>query len=570
MKVGLNRSDEFVGLGKQMQAGWLNLTRKPLKWRLESLYRAADDPVLKSDMSQLETEVIALFRDALDNRPPSFKAFEAAVGKFQRLRAFTLLKEETGVTRLERSLLDALSDRLDKVSLRLRASEQLVAQSDDAPVGWSEIVARLRPAAGPPIYVYETLAQESHLERAAESSRQNATERMRLAAEQFGGEGAIADRLRARKRKTRQTAASEFADVLKSGRSTAAFALTQACAIPGRTDKAQRAIDANGWNLSAASDIALERAPALAARYAAFKARKLKVNDFAWYDVPTNLQRNGRKSWRAGLAESLSSLSALHPDLAFEARQLIADGAVNASEGGSAYTYPLLHADSDAGKRRAGPFVRAPYDGTRDAQLSLAHELGHAAHQLAARDRGPTVGDPGLALAETGALASEIAFFNDDDIMLAERDFAMLCRQPALAAFEASVLALRGEEASPQYLDAIWLDEMTNHYGEAISLDGYASHWARVASFVREPGYPVAYQLGWSLAGHVCEMIARSGHPAQEAYLSVLKAGGRMDYEAAVHRLGATGVESLLHQAYDRAEARLDKVDPRNGGHKRS
>lgn len=106
-----------------------------------------------------------------------------------------------------------------------------------------------------------------------------------------------------------------------------------------------------------------------------------------------------RWSWAEARALAVAAADALSPQAGLAVRRTFEEDRVHARhhEPG-ALTHP-------AGDR--GPYVRMSFDGSLRSVLTLAHEMGHAAHQTLSRPLGVLQCSPRPALAETVAAVHE-------------------------------------------------------------------------------------------------------------------------------------------------------------------
>lgn len=193
------------------------------------------------------------------------------------------------------------------------------------------------------------------------------------------------------------------------------------------------------------------------------------------------------------------------------------------------------------------PYVLLNYHGrTRDV-MTLAHELGHGAHQLLAARQGYLQSSTPLTLAETASVFGEMLTFQallDAETdparrrrMLAGKIEDMLntvVRQIAFYQFEVKVHDERRKgELSPERLGEIWREVQTRSLGPAFDFTpDYDTYWSYVPHFVHSPFYVYAYAFGDCLVnalygvyqGEQNEQGGTAGF--QDRYLAMLEAGG--------------------------------------------
>lgn len=193
------------------------------------------------------------------------------------------------------------------------------------------------------------------------------------------------------------------------------------------------------------------------------------------------------------------------------------------------------------------PYVLLNYHGrTRDV-MTLAHELGHGAHQLLAAKQGYLLSSTPLTLAETASVFGEMLTFRalldaqTDPArrrrMLAGKVEDMLntvVRQVAFYQFEVRVHdERRTGELSQERLGEIWREVQTRSLGPVFDFTpDYDTYWSYVPHFVHSPFYVYAYAFGDCLVNALYG-VYQTGEKGpggtagfQDRYLAMLEAGG--------------------------------------------
>jgi len=209
----------------------------------------------------------------------------------------------------------------------------------------------------------------------------------------------------------------------------------------------------------------------------------------------------------------------------------------------SASTVPRVH-----------PYVLLNYLGhPRDVQ-TLAHELGHGAHQYLARPRGYLQSDTALTMAETASVFGEMLVFDRlrrqggaPRARLAllcgfiEEAFGTAFRQIALTRFEQRLHDARRREGelSSQRIGELWQEVNAALYGDSVTLtDDYRWWWSYIPHFIHSPFYCYAYGFGELLVLALYELYRERGDAFVPQYLDLLAAGGSEAPSALVARLG--------------------------------
>src|SRR5262249_40535343 len=158
------------------------------------------------------------------------------------------------------------------------------------------------------------------------------------------------------------------------------------------------------------------------------------------------------------------------------------------------YTVPSHH-----------PYVMLNFTSRRRDVLTIAHELGHAAHAYLARPQGVFHQSTPLTLAETASVFGETVTFgrllaatNDPHerlVLLAsnlEDQIATVFRQIAMNRFEDVVHNARRNEGelSVEDFGQSWYDTQHAMLGDAVDItDGYRTWWSYIPHFMATPGY---------------------------------------------------------------------------------
>jgi oligoendopeptidase F len=188
------------------------------------------------------------------------------------------------------------------------------------------------------------------------------------------------------------------------------------------------------------------------------------------------------------------------------------------------------------------------YHGRARDVMTLAHELGHGAHQVLAAKQGYLMSGTPLTLAETASVFGEMLTFRsmlDGEadpkkrrIMLAQKVEDMLntvVRQIAFYQFETRIHAERREgELLPERIGEIWLDVQKASLGPAFNFaEEYRLFWAYVPHFIHTPFYVYAYAFGDCLVNALYAVYQEAPDKAEfaEKYLTMLKAGGTLRHK---------------------------------------
>jgi oligoendopeptidase F len=326
-------------------------------------------------------------------------------------------------------------------------------------------------------------------------------------------------------------------------------------------------VDAEAVN--ALEEAVVEHYPRLSHRYYALKAKALgrKTLDYWDRNAPLDEAPPRLYSWEEAKALVLSSFDQLSRDFADKARAFFHNPWIDArprqGKSSGAYSHPVT--------APRHPYVFLNYMGERRDVLTLAHELGHAVHQVLAAPLGTLLADTPLTLAETASIFGEGLVFDrllaeakgaERRVLLAgkiEDGLNTVVRQIAFHRFERLFHAARAEgEVAPDRIGALWLQVMGESLGPAVKLNsGYEHYWAYVSHFVHTPFYVYAYAFGDLLVEALMEKRLEDPQGFAPKYEALLKAGGSQTYVEALKPFGLNPREKTFWEAGLRRMERL-------------
>ncbi len=281
----------------------------------------------------------------------------------------------------------------------------------------------------------------------------------------------------------------------------------------------------------------------LSHRYYAMKAKWLGLERLEYWDRNAPLPEDADEGigWAQARSRVLAAYEGFSPELAAILQPFFDNNWIDATlrpgKAGGAFAHPTVPS--------AHPYVLLNYHGrTRDV-MTLAHELGHGAHQVLAGAQGYLMSGTPLTLAETASVFGEMLTFRallDAEtnqqrrrVMLAQKVEDMLntvVRQIAFYQFETRIHAERREgELLPERIGEIWLEVQRESLGPAFHFDDeYRLFWAYVPHFIHSPFYVYAYAFGDCLVNALYGVYqAQADKPAfARKYVEMLKAGGTL------------------------------------------
>ena len=185
------------------------------------------------------------------------------------------------------------------------------------------------------------------------------------------------------------------------------------------------------------------------------------------------------------------------------------------------------------------PFVLINYTGKSRDVFTLAHEIGHAVHSVAASDKSILVSDASLPLAETASTYSELLLYDnisdkitDDEkkSMLAEKidDFyATICRQSFFTIFEMDAHKQIANSTTVDQLSKTYLTNLKTQFGSSVDVsDDFGLEWSYIPHFYHSPFYCYSYSFGNLLSLSLFQTYKKEGASFVQTYIDILAAGG--------------------------------------------
>ena len=220
---------------------------------------------------------------------------------------------------------------------------------------------------------------------------------------------------------------------------------------------------------------------------------------------------------------------ALSPAAGAAVEQAFTEDRVHARHPGAPLTHP-------AGDR--GPFVKLDFDGSLKSVLTLAHEMGHAAHQTLSRPLGVLKLTPRASLAETVAAAHEQMAMH---LLLeaaspAERDGLMAYRRRDLANIVLRHTALHRFERAAQgrFDDALWLRMLEQTAGGRAARSEKGDGWRAYPILTRAPGTAWTYAFARLCALALLARREADPEPFSRRWTALLSAGGTVEERPAL------------------------------------
>jgi oligoendopeptidase F len=279
------------------------------------------------------------------------------------------------------------------------------------------------------------------------------------------------------------------------------------------------------------------------------KAKMLGMKKLRRYDIyapSTSKLKEKNYSYGKSVKLVFDSLGKFSPELEKFARRVFdenhVDSSVRTGKRDGAFCSTLTP--------NLTPFVLVNFTGKSRDVFTLAHELGHAVHSIAAQKRSILVHDAPLPLAETASTFSELLLFdnisneitdNEKKIMLSEKIddlYATIMRQ-SFTIFEKDAHEQIGNGTTVDEISKTYLKNLKEQFGNSVNLsEDFAIEWSCIPHFYHTPFYCYAYSFGNLLALSLFQRYKKEGNDFAPAYLSILSSGGSKKPETLLNEYG--------------------------------
>jgi len=286
-------------------------------------------------------------------------------------------------------------------------------------------------------------------------------------------------------------------------------------------------------------------------RYFELKAKWVGLEKLRRYDIYAPLVQSDKK-FDYGFArqitfESFRDFSPQTADLVqrvFDANHV--DSESRAGKAGGAFCYGALPSLT--------PWVLVNYEGRARDIATLAHEMGHAIHNMLASGHSPMTYHPSLPLAETASVFAEMqltelllkretdpATRRDLLAYIVDDAYVTVTRQAYFTLFEREAYRILAEGGSVEDLTNAYLENLREQFGESVDVaDEFKWEWTIVPHMYHVPFYTYAYSFGQLLVLALYQQYRVEGEAFVPRYLKLLSYGGS---EAPLKILSEAGLD---------------------------
>ena len=319
-------------------------------------------------------------------------------------------------------------------------------------------------------------------------------------------------------------------------------------------------------------EVARRNAP-LFQRYFSLKANWLGVEKLRRYDIYAPLAGSSREvPYDDAVELVLNTFKRFDLDFASKAQRVFDDN----------------HVDSEVRKgKRAGafcatilpsitPYVLLNYTNKVRDVATIAHELGHAVHSIMAEDHSVLTQHSSLPLAETASVFAEMVM--NEQLLAEEKDplvrreilaasvddiYATVMRQAFFVIFEKSAHQAIQDNASPQELDRLYLENLQEQFGDSVEVsDEFQYEWISIPHIYHTPFYCYAYSFGQLLVLSLFRRYQLEGDAFKPGYMKLLACGGSERPQKILEEAGIDMTDPDFWQAgFDVIREMIDELE---------
>jgi oligoendopeptidase F len=246
------------------------------------------------------------------------------------------------------------------------------------------------------------------------------------------------------------------------------------------------------------------------------------------------------------------------------------------------------HVDSEIRKAKQGgafcytvtpkltPYILLNFDGRIRDVSTMAHELGHAIHSMAASDKPISVAHASLPLAETASVFAEI-LLNDKlrsrltrkqkAILLASQIddmYATIMRQAYFTLFEIEAHKIITEKnANINEVSDLYLRNLEDQFGDSVTVsDDFRWEWLYIPHLYHTPFYCYAYSFGNLLVLSLYQQFREEGKSSFiPKYYKLLSSGGSRKTEEILSDIGIDiASRAFWQQGFDLVERNVQEL----------
>jgi oligoendopeptidase F len=244
------------------------------------------------------------------------------------------------------------------------------------------------------------------------------------------------------------------------------------------------------------------------------------------------------------------------------------DAEIRKAKQGGAFCYTVTP--------KVTPYILLNFDGRIRDVSTMAHELGHAVHSMAASDKPISVAHAPLPLAETASVFAEI-LLNDrlsnkltreqKAILLASQIddmYATIMRQAYFTLFEIEThKSITEKNANINEVSDLYLQNLEEQFGDSVTIsDDFRWEWLYIPHLYHTPFYCYAYSFGNLLVLSLYHQFRKEGKSSFiPKYYKLLSTGGSRKTEEILSDIGIDiSSRDFWQQGFDLVEKNVQDL----------
>ena len=308
-------------------------------------------------------------------------------------------------------------------------------------------------------------------------------------------------------------------------------------------------------------------------RYFSLKAKWLGVEKLRRYDIYAPLASSSKDiPYEDAVEQVLDTFKNFDLDFAAKAQRVFDDNHVDSEvrkgKRGGAFCATVLPSIT--------PYVLLNYTNKVRDVATIAHELGHAVHSMMAEEHSVLTQHSTLPLAETASVFAEMVM--NEQLLAEEKDplvrreilaasvddiYATVLRQAFFVIFENTAHQAIQENASPQDLNRLYLENLQEQFGDSVEVsDEFQYEWISIPHIYHTPFYCYAYSFGQLLVLSLYRRYQLEGDAFKPGYLKLLARGGSARPQEILEEAGIDMTDPDFWQAgFDVIRDMIDELE---------
>jgi len=308
-------------------------------------------------------------------------------------------------------------------------------------------------------------------------------------------------------------------------------------------------------------------------RYFKLKAGWLGLEKLRRYDIYAPLKGSDKNiSYSEAADLVLDTFAEFDEGVARNARRVLdedqIDSEVRKGKAGGAFCATILPSVT--------PFILMNYTGKVRDVATLAHEMGHAIHSMAAEEHSVLTQQPVLPLAETASVFAEqllthklLATESDSlvrrELLASSVDdiYATVMRQAFFVIFERDAHAAVMENKSPAEINEMYMANLREQFGDSVEVaEEFQHEWVSIPHIFHTPFYCYAYSFGQLLVLALYRRYQQEGDAFKPGYLKLLAYGGSERPETILREAGIDITDPAFWQGgFDVISEMIDEME---------